>query len=538
MSFHIKKRPNQRSSSTEINIEPETVHNLTVQEKWNIIALMWKEYNPEKKSYPKNVLSIVANQVRKSTTTVAHVQEEYVEQLTTYPGSVPNLSPKYKGRSYSGLLSHQSKIEASFLASGGHWNYAEQSRLLQIPKTTLFTWMQKLGIQHATSYIKPTLNDAQKCKRILFILHQINDPVGVEDTLLKLPSESMNVKFRFKSFQNHIFVDEAWFFLKHLFTNVYRLPSISVERIKDDTTISKTHIPKVMFFMAIGLPSKSFDGKAGIWPMVQDVPAKRSSKNRPRGTVEKKAVSMVASEYELLLTGRKGLFEKLDSIGKRSSILNWVVQQDGAKPHVSKHVIGAIKEAGQRHGKRIIVYTQPPQSPDLNVLDLAFINSIQVAARQIQYQVESVEKFINHVQRAFDDYPVDKLVRICALQLVAYREILKCFGDNQYDMPHTNIRNRQNANLKANGDIFEDCADLYVEIEHVREAIEYFNSISGIPFSWKSHPDYCANISEVSEIKDTEGLDLLSQESYFNSDVDSDDYDDPYDDRDFTDDDI
>ena len=54
---------------------------------------------------------------------------------------------------------------------------------------------------------------------------------------------------------------------------------------------------------------------------------------------------------------------------RRGQIL---VQQDGAKPHISKRVVDSIKSACHANGNNIDVLTQPPQSPDLIVLDLAF----------------------------------------------------------------------------------------------------------------------------------------------------------------------
>ena len=52
----------------------------------------------------------------------------------------------------------------------------------------------------------------------------------------------------------------------------------------DDTTHHKSHIPKIMFLCAIGVPhtrpdGTESDGKIGIWPFVEEVPGQRASKN-------------------------------------------------------------------------------------------------------------------------------------------------------------------------------------------------------------------------------------------------------------------
>ena len=238
---------------------------------------------------------------------------------------------------------------------------------------------------------------------------------------------------------------------------------VVIPRVDDDSTQSKNHIPKVMFLIAVGLPQtsnetgKTFSGKVGIWPIVKEVPARRSSKNRCKGTIEKRPLAMRGPEYARFLTQpNNGLFDLLKASGDLCGIDNCVVQQDGAKPHISKHIVPQIAAEGKRDGKNIVVETQPPQSPDLNVLDLAFNSSIQSVAKRIKYSVKSVEDFIDQVTEVFRSYPSDKLLRICALQLVAYREILQNLGGNQYDMPHTHIRLRQKNNFEKNGNIYED----------------------------------------------------------------------------------
>jgi hypothetical protein len=58
------------------------------------------------------------------------------------------------------------------------------------------------------------------------------------------------------------------------------------------TVSHKSHIPKVMFFAANGRPrwdagrAQLFNGKVGMWPITTQVPAARSSRNRPAGTLE------------------------------------------------------------------------------------------------------------------------------------------------------------------------------------------------------------------------------------------------------------
>jgi hypothetical protein len=46
---------------------------------------------------------------------------------------------------------------------------------------------------------------------------------------------------------------------------------------------------------------------------------------------------------------------------------------------------------------------------------------------------------------AFESYSSDAIVRAVAFQFAVYREVLKSHGDNNYILPHSDIRKRQKA---------------------------------------------------------------------------------------------
>ena len=99
-----------------------------------------------------------------------------------------------------------------------------------------------------------------------------------------------------------------------------------------------------MFLAAVARPrydyekGEMFDGKIGIWPFAEVVEAKRSSKNRPKGTPELKPILSVKKE-----TIRKILFENvLSAISskwpqnkRRQEVPGVVIQLDNAGPHLS-----------------------------------------------------------------------------------------------------------------------------------------------------------------------------------------------------------
>ena len=84
---------------------------------------------------------------------------------------------------------------------------------------------------------------------------------------------------------------------------------------------------------------------------------------------------------------------------------------------------------------------------------------------------DSLENLIERVNEAYRLYNVDQLKRVHALLYVVYRSILENDGHNQYDMPHTDIRNHQN-----NGIAVEDST---VDGELVRRAKELVKAYRG-----------------------------------------------------------
>lgn len=101
-----------------------------------------------------------------------------------------------------------------------------------------------------------------------------------------------------------VHVDEKWFNMYRASTTYYLSP---METIPYRACPNKRYIGKVMFLAAVARPRYDtkrniyFDGKIGVWPVVELVQAARSSHNRPAGTWETKSVSMNNAKYVELL---------------------------------------------------------------------------------------------------------------------------------------------------------------------------------------------------------------------------------------------
>lgn len=110
--------------------------------------------------------------------------------------------------------------------------------------------------------------------------------------------------YRFDATYNVVHIDKKWFNLYEASAKYYLAP---FEDVSHRACANKRCIGKVMFLAAIARPrcafgkKERFDGKLGIWPVVEIVPAARTSHNRPAGTPETKNVSMNKKRYSEFL---------------------------------------------------------------------------------------------------------------------------------------------------------------------------------------------------------------------------------------------
>ncbi|KAF0704028.1 hypothetical protein AaE_015142 [Aphanomyces astaci] len=230
-----------------------------------------------------------------------------------------------------------------------------------------------------------------------------------------------------------VHVDEKWFYLTKVKRKYYVYDD---EEVAARTVKSKSFITKVMFLAAVARPrydyhaKKMWDGKVGVWPFVQVAPALRSSKNRPKGTPVTVPVTVDSKVYFDAVVNKvvPAILAKFPGGRDRGNVS---IQQDNASPH--KCVTTELLHAQGVRG--IVVVNQPPNSPDFNVLDLGFFNSIQ--SLQYQKATRSIEELIDAVESAFYELPADTLAKtfVITLQNVMEKSI-EIHGSNEYKLPH------------------------------------------------------------------------------------------------------
>lgn len=301
-------------------------------------------------------------------------------------------------------------------------NIRSMACALNISKSSVHRLVKWGKVRRHSSTLKPALTVKNKIQRLRFCLQQL-DPLTV------------NTQPAFKDMFNVIHVDEKWFFMSKTSQNFYLAPT---EMEPYRATKHKSHICKVMFLVAVTRPwygedgELIFDGKIGCFPLVEILPAQRTSRLRPRGTLETKPIKHVTQA----VIKRVFLTELLPAIKAKwpiSADQTIYIQQDNATPHLNVGDAEFQREA-TADGFNIILMAQPPNSPDLNVLDLGFFRAIQ--SIQHQQMPRDIDQLVSAVKYSFHIFEPKLLNFVFLTYMYVMREIFKVGGGNNYIMPH------------------------------------------------------------------------------------------------------
>lgn len=292
------------------------------------------------------------------------------------------------------------------------------SSALNIPRSTLHRYVKNDILRAHTISLQPMLSQEQRQKRLAF----------ASSLLLHLPAGP-----HVSPLYDYVHLDEKWFYLVKSKRRVYLTPTEVAPRVR---VKHKSHVPKIMFLCAVARPRRDpvsgaeFDGRIGMWPFAEEAPARRSSRNRVAGTLELRAFPATKETYKRMVLNDvvPAIIAKWPLWSGQSVVL----QHDNASPHASVTSDDFEALAGS-HGWRIAVRCQPPQSPDLNVLDLGFFASIQ--AEHFQQRMGSIEEMVDQVREAFYSMPSETLDNtFITLQHVVVA-VLQARGGNDFKLP-------------------------------------------------------------------------------------------------------
>ncbi len=349
------------------------------------------------------------------------------ENMTT--GS--NVDSKIKsssGRKPNDISEIQAKIESVDISK--RTTFRSMAQASGISKSSLHRYKQSGVLIRHSSAVRPTLSAHNRLQRVKFAIKFVDH-------------NYLSGEYKFQSMYNYIHIDEKWFRIMQVNQTYYLLP---YEEKPHRTTQSTRFIGQVMFLCAVARPRHNynkkcwFDGKLGIWPFVREEVAVRSSKNRPAGTLELKPTNVTKELYTEYLQNK--LFPAIKARFPFQRGEEVYVQQDNAPSHVSPSAMQAIQQAQSNTQNRIQLVCQPPNSPDLNVLDLGFFRSIQ--SMQQHQQCHSITDLIKSVEEAYNNYSYDKLSDIFISFQTILHSTMNANGGNRYELPHGMKKNVPN----------------------------------------------------------------------------------------------
>jgi len=131
------------------------------------------------------------------------------------------------------------------------------------------------------------------------------------------------------------------------------------------------------------------------------------------------------------------------------------VQQDNAGGHGFNNLQGGkptetqVRMVGTMKGRGYSVYSQPGNSPEFNMLDLGFWNSLKAAVRQRTHEIQALpnpthaliqQKMREIVKRTVNEYDPSKLFSIAVQKQVLMEECIRLNGGTITKEPHVGVR--------------------------------------------------------------------------------------------------
>jgi hypothetical protein len=157
------------------------------------------------------------------------------------------------------------------------------------------------------------------------------------------------------------------------------------------------------------------------------------------------------------------------------------IQQDGAKAHTSKAFMEGwymmledlVWEGVLPHRGKVVLDTQPPNSPDLNINDLGLFNALQ-AAYYKSAPSTSLE-LIDCVEQAYREYPWKKINYLWLTLQTVMNQVIENCGGNDYKIPHLN-----KAKLDREGNL-PTCVEVTPFAAGILETMEQDDDMPTVP---------------------------------------------------------
>ncbi|KAL6563295.1 hypothetical protein OROHE_005882 [Orobanche hederae] len=410
------------SSSTDFPPDSTNTRNGNVRKKWpkltiekrtQIVQILLQNYNEKDKKLQWGIVKKTAEQFHVTVRTINNIwskERNLINMQSNMRGNVGRKRIQVDINKLKDIPVHRRKTQKSVAAAMG------------ISQSTVTRWLKRKQIKRHSNAIKPLLIEGGKIKRLEFCLNHI-----VPSSLPNNPT--------FHDMHDHIHIDEKWFYLEKDSTTIYTHPN---EFDPYRAVQNKNYKPKLMFLAVVGHPiikpdgEVIWDGKVGIFPFVYEEAAVRASKNRPAGTIQLKPILSVTRDVvkEMMI---KQVLPAIKAKCPPTSPKRIIIQQDNAKPHLHVNDLDFIAAATQ-DGWDIQLRCQPPNSPDLNVLDLGFFRAID--SLKDQKASRNLKELLGHVQEAYDELHAQTLNKVWLSLQCVMQQILICRGSNNFRLVH------------------------------------------------------------------------------------------------------
>ncbi|ETV79928.1 hypothetical protein H257_07131 [Aphanomyces astaci] len=332
------------------------------------------------KTLPRGALADVAVSFGVDRSTVRRIWHRATVDLSDKLRPCQPVCSRKKGRSGRNLKHDSVAARLKLVPKARRTKFRSIAAAMSMPKSTLHDYYRRGIFVKYSSTVKPALTDSNKAVRLKWAIDHVH-PAG--------PTRL------------------------HLRQHDRLCPSPPHRTVK-----SKTFITKVMFLSAVARPrwdhdkDEWFDGKIGTWHFTERVPALRGSRNRPAGSMVTKPVSVTREVYTTMLLDNA--IPAIKAKWPQGETKGVIIQQDNAKPHVppsDPRIVAACTGGGWAMQVRF----QPPNSPDLNVLDLGFFRALQTLQER-------------NYSRNIDD--------IIAATVEAWQDVMRVESNNCYKIPH------------------------------------------------------------------------------------------------------
>jgi len=274
----------------------------------------------------------------------------------------------------------------------GYWTTRQMAALMKATwgfgsLSMVFRLAHELGFRHIRMHVRPFLSAKHMAARLEWVRKLLEDP--------KLTFAEPDTVY--------IHVDEKWFYALR---PGHRLWVPKGMRPPIVHTASKRFINKAMFLAAVAkpIPERDFDGRIGFYPVAERATAKRDSNVREKGEQYWRPINMDAALFKDFIKN-KVVPDALRATGVWARKI--VIQMDnagghgGGKGNMSKTTLPELAEWAAHLPDELLqlcpmgpsvfeFVAQPPQSPDLNVLDLGVWTSLQVAVDELKHERTSV----------------------------------------------------------------------------------------------------------------------------------------------------